>query len=156
MTHQMAEPVFCPICLRPADEPKTTRYGHSFCHECIIHHLISSSTSRCPICRRHISAAELEDANHTTTVDQAKQGDADPCVLICILLIAIIEEATLSLSLIERSGDYFAATKETVRDLGRSICRIVAGIERVPDCIEAILSGACLVELAAAAIDMSV
>ncbi|XP_041027182.1 E3 ubiquitin-protein ligase RNF4 isoform X1 [Juglans microcarpa x Juglans regia] len=52
------EPTFtCPICMGPLVEEMSTRCGHIFCKTCI--KTAMRTQSKCPTCRKHITAKEL-------------------------------------------------------------------------------------------------
>lgn len=52
------EPTFtCPICMGPLVEEMSTRCGHIFCKTCI--KTAMRAQSKCPTCRKHITAKEL-------------------------------------------------------------------------------------------------
>lgn len=52
LTPRVSEEVNCPICLCPILNVQSTLCGHSFCHNCIFEHFLSSK--KCPMCRNFI------------------------------------------------------------------------------------------------------
>jgi hypothetical protein len=52
LTPRVSGEVNCPICLCPILNVQSTLCGHSFCHNCIFEHFLSSK--KCPMCRNFI------------------------------------------------------------------------------------------------------